>query len=127
MWFLAAVVVVASATGVVSVNGEDNDGGDENGPEIVVGVAIHHKKASLNSRGFSIPLFMPSYASARECVKSIGGANNGDSSGLGRNRRFGRNHLITDRQGEIIGQNGIIKGIFKSFQCYAGDLRGQGE
>ena len=53
---LAAAIVVTSATAVivVAVYGEDNDGGDKDGPEIIVGIgiAVHHKKASLNSGGF---------------------------------------------------------------------------
>ena len=51
---LAAAIVVTSATAVivVAVYGEDNNGGDKDGPEIVVGIAVHHKKASLNSGGF---------------------------------------------------------------------------
>ncbi len=59
MWDLglAAVIVVAAAT-VVTVYGEDDNGGDKDGPEIVVGIAVHHKKASLNSGGFGIPPFI---------------------------------------------------------------------
>ncbi len=53
--FLAAMVVVATATVVVAVDGEDNNSGDEDGPEIVVGVAVHHKKASLKLQGIRDP------------------------------------------------------------------------
>lgn len=55
VFFLAAMVVVAAATVVIAIDGEDNNGGDEDGPEIVVGVAVHHKKASLKLQGIRDP------------------------------------------------------------------------
>ena len=54
------VVATAATVVIVAIDGEDDYGGNQDRPEVIIGIgiAVHHKKASLNSGELLFPPFI---------------------------------------------------------------------